>query len=192
MTTIVAISIGDIAVIGCDSQVGSSRKWMLTNEEMKICTWEDGLAIGTTGYLRDMQILRDKFEPPPFQENQSVRSYVVAVSDALKVLFEQEKRSNKTDDRYLDSCFLVLCRREIYEIDRDFSVMRVPFFSAIGCGAEVALGYLEAKTENPKDWNHESIYGFAQGALKASAKYVVGVSEPFHVLDFSSYSNRVK
>lgn len=135
--------------------------------------------IGCAGSIRAEQLMRFALKPPDHDpridvDKFMVTSFVDAVRECLKeggCMGKFETHEEKAGD----SAFLIGYKGLLYETDDDLQIVRYEdSFSAVGCGANVALGAMFVSEGRLPE---ERI----RKALSAAERFNTGVRGPFDV-----------
>ncbi|WP_345432945.1 hypothetical protein [Actinoallomurus vinaceus] len=178
MTAIVGITDGNTVVIAGDSAgVGGG----VTQPRLDAKVFTNGsYVIGYTSSFRMGQILRYAFKAPVPPEREEdlhafmCTNFINGVREGLK----DGGWASKNNDQEEGGSFLVGVRGRLFEIGHDYQVGElIDGYTAVGCGAEIALGALHA-TGNA-DLSLESR---AIAALEAAAHFSTGVRAPFTIV----------
>lgn len=136
---------------------------------------------GFCGSFRCRDIARYAFKPPPQKARQGDHEYLCTTFvDSLREALI--KGGMHHEDNLLDSesSFLLGYRGGLYSIEEDFQVGRAAGdFNAVGCGAQIALGALDATPKKPPALR-------IRHALEAAERWSAGVRGPMHVLSISA------
>jgi ATP-dependent protease HslVU (ClpYQ) peptidase subunit len=179
MTAIVGITDGTTVVIAGDSAgVGGD----VTQPRLDAKVFTNGpYVIGFTTSFRMGQILRYAFKAPIPPDGEDglhaflCTSFINSVREGLK----EGGWARKSDDQEEGGSFLVGVRGRLFEIGPDYQVGElVDGYTAVGCGADIALGALHA-TDNAG----MSLEARALAALGAAAHFSTSVRAPFTVVD---------
>ena len=186
MSVIVAVKEKGNIYFGCDSQLtkGGSRRSLHNKNNYKIWKVEDidNCIMGSVGNVRDANIVRlvdDLVTDYNVYKGHIGYRFVVksVVPDIINALVEA--RYLKLDGNYLDameSSFLFAYQDQLFEINRDGTVLEIDDYVAIGSGSCEAIGSLiSTEGENPK----ERIIK----AIKASAASDIYVDYPIILSD---------
>ncbi len=181
MTCIVGIVDGSRVHIGGDSASCSNYTNLYLRADQKV--FRSGpYVMGFTDSYRMGQLLRFKLKPPPFDESSDpfeymCGSFVESVRDCLKA----GGFARRHDEEERGGQFLVGFRGRLFEVCADYQVAEmISGFNAVGCGAQIALGALEAYATvgaiciNPEER--------VRLALRAAEVWSAGVRAPFHVV----------
>lgn len=178
MTAIVGITDGNTVIIAGDSAgVGGD----ITQPRLDAKVFTNGpYAIGYTTSFRMGQILRYAFKAPvPPEDEEGLHAFmVVDFINAVRQGLKDGGWARKSDDQEEGGCFLVGVRGRLFQVGDDYQVGELADgYSAVGCGAEMALGALHA-TGNAG----MSLEARAIAALEAAAHFSTGVRPPFSVV----------
>lgn len=176
MTCIVGIIAGGAVYIAGDS-AGSSGPRLAVRADKKVFR-KDQFVFGFTSSFRMGQILQYSLALPEFMEGQSLDHYMAtSFIDAVRACLKEKGFTSIDSNKESGGCFLVGYRGRLFEIDDDFQVgERLGFYSAVGCGQDLALGALYA-LENTNLLPQEKL-GLALGA---ASKFSGAVCAPFVV-----------
>lgn len=192
MTCIVAVTDGETVVIGGDS-AGVGDKQLRIRADEKV--FRNGpYGIGFTTSYRMGQILRygaDLPEPPAGADTDDLeRFFVLEFVPAVREAFQEHgfaktarfaKNDSVTEEgQAVGGLFLVGFEGKIFEIREDFHLARpLDPFSAVGHGAQIALGALHALHGQAG----LSLREKATKALEAAAVYSSVVRGPCHFVE---------
>lgn len=191
MTCIVAVTDGESVVVGGDS-AGVGNKELRLRADLKVFL-VGGYAIGFTTSFRMGQILRHEADlpKPPSSidpddlERFLVKTFVPAIRESFaehgfgKTARVNLKSEVTEEGQAIGGLFLVGVAGQIFEIREDFQVARpVAPFSAVGHGAQIALGALHALQDQDL-----SLRERATRALEAAEAYSSVVRRPFHFVE---------
>ncbi|MCI5582220.1 MAG: hypothetical protein MR357_00665 [Anaeroplasma sp.] len=144
MSLVVGIKYNDVIYIGADSCVvsGGNRYILDSESNFKIHRFENGLIIGSTGYFRDIGIVKTmSFDFEGELNYQYIVRYLVP-----KIIEELESFGYiKRDGGYFDtmnSKFLVAYKNSLFFIGTDGAVKEINDYVAIGSGESEAYGSL--------------------------------------------------
>jgi ATP-dependent protease HslVU (ClpYQ) peptidase subunit len=138
------------------------------------------MIVGFAGSFRIGQLLRYALIIPEHSSKKSDMEYLVTdFIDSVRALQKDKGSMIKTDELEENNADLIVgYHGKIYVIESDFQVgCPIEDFSAIGCGAQAALGAMYA-TQNSRMKPEDRI----KLALEASAEYSSGVRAPFTLL----------
>jgi len=143
------------------------------------------MIFGFTSSFRMGQLLRYAFTASPQNVDQLDDQYMATtfVNDVRRCL-KDGGYAKKKDETEIGGQFLVGYKGLLYKIDADYQVARSAasaitdgrVFSAVGCGAQVALGAMAAMQNSVGPHNQLSM------ALHAAEAYSAGVRKPFTIL----------
>lgn len=187
VTCIAAVRSGRRVVIGGDS-AGVHGYSIVTRADEKVFTRVDPAgekwAFGFTSSFRMGDLLRYKLEIPEVRPGKGgLREFMVTrFVDALRTCLRTGGWIEKDKDREQGGVFIVAFRGEIFEIHGDFQVaMPAAGYSAVGCGADLALGALYALHARPKEWpvGEPPAKWAVEIALEAANQFSAGVCPPY-------------
>lgn len=182
MTCIVGLKYEGVTYIGADS-LGANSWSKIQRKDKKVFRLKDTdkALIGFTSSYRMGQLLMysegliDKRDEPSIDHEYLVTKTVPAIIKQL----ESGGFVKNDDGQKEGGQFLLAYDNSLYCIHSDFQVEEaIDNYSAVGSGAEVALGSLyatEGVIENP--------FKRIINALKAASKYSIGVEGPYHILN---------
>lgn len=185
MTAIVGITDGNTVVIAGDS---AGVAGSLTQPRIDAKVFTNGpYVIGYTSSFRMGQILRYAFKaptPPDSEEDLHAfmcTSFINSVREGLK----DGGWASKNNDQEEGGSFLVGVRGRLFEIGEDYQVGElVDGYTAVGCGAEIALGALHATGNTGMSPERRAI-----AALEAAAHFSTGVRPPFTIIDTAKHED---
>jgi ATP-dependent protease HslVU (ClpYQ) peptidase subunit len=179
VTCIVGIKSQGRVWIGGDSAAMSGLELTVRADEKVFINGP--FVMGFSASYRMGQLLRYSFSPPQHPEECSTEKFMVttfvdAVRDCLKQSGWATKEHGREDS---GGAFMVGYRGELFSVYGDFQVERVAIdFNALGCGAQVALGSLDALTRRTTLSPEEVL----EDALRTAQRWSGGVREPFIIL----------
>ncbi|MEV0400800.1 hypothetical protein [Actinoallomurus sp. NPDC050550] len=185
MTAIVGITDGNTVVIAGDSAgVGGD----VTQPRLDAKVFSNGpYVIGYTTSFRMGQILRYTFKAPALPDSEDglhafmCTSFINGVREGLK----DGGWASKNNDQEEGGSFLVGVRGRLFEIGHDYQVGEMADgYTAVGCGAEIALGALHA-TDN----TDMTLQARAVAALEAAAHFSTCVRPPFTIVDTAKHED---
>lgn len=186
MTCIVAVKHNKNIYMGGDSLGSNTSFQKVVRLDEKVFVKGD-MIFGFTSSFRMGQILQYVMESPERPEGISDMKYLVAYwIPALIECFEEQGYKGEKPEEEGDSSgtkkggtFLLGYRGTIYHIEDDFQVgVPADQYSAVGCGADLALGAVfTAKKSGLKE--PEKIITVA---LEAAEKFSAGVQRPFVIM----------
>jgi ATP-dependent protease HslVU (ClpYQ) peptidase subunit len=179
MSVVVALKSGDRVYVGTDSQV--TYGWRLATTLSNKNNWkifrpekDPDVIVGVTGALRDRDLLycMEEFtdELARLKDEVNYKHIVTKVIPKILKLMQDNKRiesrndndtpsgtqpaADQIDGQYMSSRIILTYKNDIYKISQDLCCIVIDGFCAIGCGEELAMGYLNGATEliqnNPK------------------------------------------
>lgn len=171
MTCIVGVVEKDHVVLGGDAAAtgGNSISLITDPKVFKIGSW----IFGGAGSLRFIQVMKYNFEQPKIG-NKDVLRYLCSdfVSEVLKIC--ETSGINKTENGKFGG-MLIGYKNRLFELDDDLQILEnINGLSAIGSGADLALGSLHSTTGPAHDR--------CLTALEAAATYNTTVSKPFTII----------
>ncbi|MCO5998272.1 hypothetical protein [Actinoallomurus rhizosphaericola] len=178
MTAIVGITDGSTVVIAGDSAgVGGD----ITQPRLDAKVFTNGpYVVGYTTSFRMGQILRYAFKAPVPPDGEDglhafmCTGFINGVRESLK----EGGWASKDNDQEEGGSFLVGIRGRLFEICADYQVGEMADgYTAVGCGAEIALGALHATAGTDMPLQARAI-----AALEAAAHFSTGVRSPFTVV----------
>ena len=172
MTCIVGFVSGQEVHLGCDS-LASYCNHEVIRRNPKIFK-KDNMIFGFTSSFRMGQVLQYKLAIPTFNgSTKDVFKYMCTeFIDSVIECFECNKTESGT--------FLVGFKGQLFKIESDFNVAQsIDNFDACGCGDIAALSAMDALLKYNSSIKSDELL---IKALKTVAKYVPGVSAPFHFL----------
>ena len=172
MTCIVGIVEKDHVIIGGDSAASFGTSITIIKDPK---VFKNGpFLFGCEGSFRMIQLLKHTFEPPKLT-GKDIYKYLCTefVNEIIKLC--ESGGINKTENGKFGS-MLIGYKNRLFELDEDFQVMEnLNGLSAIGCGADIALGALYVS-------HGVNAQQRCLKALEASDFYSTGVSKPFTIL----------
>lgn len=186
MTCIVGLEYKDGVIIGGDSAAVAEGRVQLTTTP-KVFKLAHVL-IGYTWSFRMGQIIQYSSDVPKMDASKQYPSdsnYKYLINDFvpfLKDVFKDAGWLKTEEERDEGGQFLIGIRGQLYEINSDFSVLRMSDrYIAVGSGAPYALGALYTLKEKVNEFSDiiEPPSHIVLLALQAAAYYSTGVSAPF-------------
>lgn len=179
MTCVVGVVRDGTVWVGGDS-AGVAGYSLVVRADEKVFV-NGPFVMGFTSSFRMGQLLRYNLTAPPHPEGMDADRYMTTLFvDAVRATLKTGGYATVESGRESGGTFLVGYRGGLYQVDSDFQVARpYDLFAAVGCGADIALGYLccAAATGPNPDLNAVVI-----GALRAAQRYSAGVRGPFTVV----------
>ena len=178
MTCIIGLETKNNIWMGCDSASTDGWNTRLSKND-KIFWLGGGFVIGFTSSWRMGQILRYQVKIEKQKENETdecfmITKFVEAVRDTFKSYGFAKIENNEEKG----GLFLVGYKGKLYQICANYHVNRFnEKYSAVGGGAEYALGAMYAARNQPPRKR-------IMIALRASAKFNNGVAGPFHIYKY--------
>lgn len=180
MTCIVALRHKGVIYMGCDS-AGVGGWYARSNRvDPKIYRVGDSL-IGFTTSFRMGQLLGHALALPHHHADVAVEKYMVtSFIDAVRSCLKNGGWAEREKEQERGGVFLVAYRGRIFEIESDYQVgERDEPFSAVGCGADLALGsFYSSEGLDPRKR--------VELALQAAAAFSAGVHPPFRIEELAS------
>lgn len=143
------------------------------------------IIIGVVGDSRTSDIIQNHLVIP----KQKVKGYSYIVSCLVPNIIETLREHKAitvgeyNEDQMIDNEIIVLYNNDIYTIDESFAVLKINYNEyAIGAGADLALGALEAYQDTKKFTHEEKIIK----AMEISSKYLSVISKPFYIMNFKT------
>ena len=138
----------------------------------------DGFVFGCTTSFRMIDILKHSLSIPKRTEGVSDDRY-------LRVDFARSVRDclvscgfGAGSDSWKGGVFLFSAFKRLFVMESDFQIREISYGS-VGCGCDVANGYIFANLENEVCHDAEEVAG---GAIYAASKHICGVSEEFDAI----------
>jgi ATP-dependent protease HslVU (ClpYQ) peptidase subunit len=125
------------------------------------------------------QVLRYSFTPPRRLSGQDDMRYLVTTFiDGLRDCYRRNGLLRKSFDVEACGSFLLGYRGTLYTIDSDFQIGHMHGgFSAVGCGAQIALGAMHAMRAVDLSPRKKIL-----AALDAAERFSAGVRGPFSIV----------
>lgn len=165
-----------IIVMGGDSCVSTqSHAESLSKAWPKVFKRGEFL-IGCSGYVRLLNILSQKFEPPKHQPDVSVDKYMVGpFTDAVRTALKDAGLAEKDKERESGGgVALIGYRGRLYKLDWWYQLIEYATqYASVGSGEQYALGAL-AVTEQLKNKKQA-----VKLALETAARFCPSVAGPF-------------
>jgi ATP-dependent protease HslVU (ClpYQ) peptidase subunit len=179
MTCIVGlIEEGKVYMGGDSAGVGNLR--LAVRKDLKVFKLNEFI-IGYTSSFRMGQLLRFKFIPPLFREDEKdLYEYMCTdFIDGVRRTFKTGGYAKKANEIESGGTFLVGIKGRLFEIEDDYQVAeRITPYVAIGCGMDLALGCLYGLKNIPA----LSPYIKVETALLAAQEFSAGVRAPFTII----------
>jgi ATP-dependent protease HslVU (ClpYQ) peptidase subunit len=182
MTCIIGLEEDGVVYIGGDSAgVEADSLSICGRADEKVFLTDDGeFAMGFSGSFRIGQLLRYALVPPEQSVKKDDMAYMVTdFIDALRAMQKDKgsmKKENELEEH--EAGFIVGYRSKLYVVESDFQVGRpIENYTAVGCGAQIALGAMYATREMELDPEVR-----INLALEAASEYSAGVRSPFHIV----------
>jgi ATP-dependent protease HslVU (ClpYQ) peptidase subunit len=174
MTCIVGLKRDGSVYIGADS-AGVSGWSIEARADQKVFR-NDAYLMGFTTSFRMGQLLQYALVPPRPPNYRNLDGFMVTeFVDAVRTCLTNGGWMSKRGEREEGGQFLVGVQGELFCVDSDFQISRtVNGYTAIGCGADIALGSLHTNTKATPQRR-------VRAALAAAAHHSAGVAAPFSV-----------
>jgi ATP-dependent protease HslVU (ClpYQ) peptidase subunit len=167
---------GNMVMAG-DRQVSS--RGFITKTQPKIMNKEGVFLVGSSGYLKGLNIIEHMDIPPEIVSQDPDQYIMVQLTGALRYAFRSSGQLE--DDHGMENTyqtFVVAYKGRFYEIGGDLSVNKVQKdFTATGSGRELATGALYALDDVDVPIEEKALR-----AIRAAAEYDAGVSHPFDLI----------
>ncbi len=175
MTCIVGLEIDDGVIIGGDS--ASASGWDMNVSRLEKVFRRGEFLIGYTSSFRMGQLLQYRLSVEPQQDGQSDLSYLATdFVDAVRGCLKDGGFRVVQNEQESGGQFLVGYKGQLYMIASDFQVnSSVDGYTAIGCGANFALGSMFANKALPPEER-------VRHALAAAGHFSNGVCPPYNLL----------
>jgi ATP-dependent protease HslVU (ClpYQ) peptidase subunit len=180
MTCIVGLVDNGKVYIGGDSAGVAGLSLQVRADEKVFQNGE--FLMGFTSSFRMGQLLRFNLNvPKQYPDVEDYQYMVTTFVDAVRNCLRDGGYARNKSGEEFGGTFLVGYKGNLYGIEDDFQVAKyVDGYSAVGCGAEIALGSLHASRCICTDLSpHDRVLL----ALDASERFSAGVRAPFKVLD---------
>ncbi len=176
MTCIAAVVTPTRVWMGSDSLEASSPRYFNGPAKM---TRRNGWLIGLAGQQRDLDLICRGSWRPPTPPKRSFRTFVQGpFIDALRDFLSAQDRWDtlSTDDvpGLITGEMLVATGQKLFQINNCLAVHQIRHYYSIGSGGDVGNGSLGTSTGAPRKRILK--------ALRLSAKHIIGVGPPYHVL----------
>lgn len=153
MTTIAGFVGPKGVALGSDSAVSSSTQWTqpgckILLLDIKTTEGDSRMAVGTSGSIRFVNLLRYDLRPPIDETDDAERYLVSSFGAELRRTLTDARSIDSKDGRdEADSYALVAYRSRLFRLGFDFSVSEPSCgYAAIGSGGSIALGAMHALT----------------------------------------------
>lgn len=179
MTCIVAYKKGKVIYMGGDS-TSTSGYCEFSRKDPKVFM-RDNMLFGFTTSFRMGSLLRYTLEIPTHPSGMSVSRYMntLFISEVVRC-FEDQGYANIRNNEKSGGQFIVGYRKKLYLVDNDFQIAEhIDPYMSVGCGAETALGAINALLTYDKNINPEELLKIA---LESASKNISGVGSPFNFL----------
>jgi len=162
--------------IGGDS-AGVARMSLRVRADEKV--FRNGpMLMGFTDSFRMGQLLRYSLKVPLQEPNSNTDHYMATIFvDAVRECLKAGGYAEKENEAERGGTFLIGYRGQLFEIEGDYQVAKPSEnYSAVGCGAQVALGALYvSKSMEPR--NRVKL------ALRAAERFSAGVRGPYTIME---------
>jgi hypothetical protein len=158
--------------MGGDS-AGSDGETIRTRADEKVFR-RGPFVMGFTSSFRMGQLLRYSLHPPEHPAGMSGHEYMATILvDAVRECLKAGGFATKENETETGGTFLIGYRGRVYEVSSDYQVaITADGFTAVGCGAQTALGALHATGDRPPEER-------LQVALEAAERFCPEVRGPF-------------
>jgi hypothetical protein len=191
MTCIVGIPDGTNVWLGGDS-AGVAGYSLVVRADQKVFRSGE-FVMGFTDSFRMGQLLRFSLKPPACEEGSDLFAYMCGpFVDAVRDCLKAGGYARRRDETEEGGNFLVGYRGRLFEVCSDYQVGETASgFNAVGCGAAVALGALEAQRMLAPETSQRPDSRLCPElsllrALHAAEAWNTGVRGPFHVVSTAS------
>ena len=144
MTVLLAAKEDNKVVLASDRQV--NMIWHLMGEATKSFK-KRGFFFAGTGNCRDIQVVMNKLQIPPRNEDHNIDSYIFDISESMRSLF----LSIDKDKKSMDASFLLVSKEGLWHISSDYSYVHSTTVLVDGSGCDVVLGAYCALLEYEND-----------------------------------------
>lgn len=177
MTCIIGLVHNGKIYMGCDSM--SAADWSQRQTLLPKVFIKDKFIIGYSWSFRMGQLIQYNLELPEYDGKIEPLQYMVTkFIPAVRLALKEGGYTEIENNREKGGEFLVGFDSNLFRVASDFQVNQYKDgFDAIGCGAEYALGAMEALFLKYLSQPEKMILE----ALKISAHFSNGVMEPFHI-----------
>ncbi len=193
MSVVIAVKQGSRIWLGADTQAtrGTDRYNQLSPHDFKVTKLDNGMLIAMTGETARSQAILAHPEWFNVDEQQGLTKKHI-VTKIIPKMYEALDDGGflECEDRGTPptmKCTIMLAYQDkLFEICRDFHVIRYEDYQAIGSGAHAAL-YGLSKIDKSKNINEQLLR-----LLKISAKQDSNVSAPFVLIDTKDLQYTIK
>lgn len=193
MSVVIAVKQGNRVWFGADTQAtcGTERYNQLSPNDFKVAKLDNGVLISSTGETATSQIITAHPEWFTVDEKKGLtKEYIVTkiVPELYAALSEEEllERGDRGTPPVMKITILLAYKDKLFEICRDFQVLRYEDYQATGSGSNAVLYGLD-KLDKTKDIKEQLLR-----LLRISAKHDANVSAPFVLIDTKDLEYEIK
>lgn len=168
MTTVIALNKGDSVIFASDSQ--ATLGVTVSDIGPKFLDYPN-LVISTAGLGRVLQELRYNFKPPVFTKTDAKNPEKYVATKVIPAITKTLKGAESlSDEDEVYNSFLIAVPGYLARLDSGLTILPCEEFTAIGSGASLAIGALEAGADVEK-------------ALEVAIKYDTYSGGDAHVME---------
>lgn len=193
MSVVMAVKQGNRIWFGADTQStrGTDRYNQLSHNDFKVTKLPNGVLLAMTGETASLQFMLA--HPEWFtvdEKNGFTKEYIVTkIIPKMYEAFDADgllEREDRGTPPIMKCTIMLAYQDKLFEICRDFHVIRYEDYQAIGSGSN-AISYGLSKIDKSKDINEQLLQ-----LLKLSAKHDANVSAPFVLIDTQNLQYVIK
>lgn len=184
MSVVAAVKQGDRVWMAADTQTTRDMDCYtrVSQCNRKISRLDNGLLVSWTGQTVAKQVVLSHPEVLTFDESKGLtKKHIVRhIVPRLFALFEEEGILEEGDGGFpmeMPGTMLLVYKDKIFEITRDFEVIRYEDYQATGSGAN-SIAYGLSRIDKDQDINDQLVK-----LLKISTKHTTTVGAPFVLID---------
>ena len=184
MSVVIAVKQGNRIWFGADTQStrGSDRYNQLSPNDFKVMKFPNGILFSATGETASLQMLLAHPEWFTVDAKKGLtKTHIVTKIVPEIYKFLDEEGALESEERgtppTMKCTIMIAYQDKLFEICRDFHVIRYEDYQAIGSGSN-AIVYGLSKLDKSKDVNEQLLQ-----LLRLSAKHDSNVSAPFVLID---------
>ncbi|MBR2890999.1 MAG: hypothetical protein IKC22_01195 [Bacilli bacterium] len=185
MSIVIGLKYKDGVLLASDTRVVSRGHLAERNVDGKIFKSQySNTAIGSVGYLRDLDIISCTEEWLPYKDildkKKVDKKYIIEniVPKIFNTLRDNHRVNQKDGFEYTDSEFIFATPSHLYRIDEDGSVLEFDDYISVGCGEELVRGYMTKVFYNGyKDLSLEEAKFILRECIKEACKDDIGIND---------------
>ena len=193
MSVVIAVKHGDRILFGADTQAtcGSDKFNQLSPNDFKVTKFDNGILMSWTGDTQTNQFILAHPEWFTLDEKKGLtKEHIVTkiLPQMYEALEEEEllEEADRGTPPLIKGSILLAYQDKLFEICRDFQVLRYEDYQASGSGSN-CIHYGVSKIDKSKDINEQILH-----LLRISAKFDANVSAPFILIDTKGLEYTVK